>query len=141
LAGLNSVPITELDRSEYNNFAKNVREEVREVALGMIEAAYMDNCVTSLTRVENISTASDFWKLRSNLNARATKLLLEIESPVDGQNDSGALDETEEYQIVFNQLKDLYDFKYYVKADTLVKQFMDRNNVVMRTPLNKKKVH
>jgi hypothetical protein len=139
LAGLNSVPITELDRSQYNEFAKNVREEVREVALGMIEAAYMDNCVTALTRVENITTASDFRKLRSTLNARATELLLEIESIVDRQSNVGALDETEEYQKVFYQLKDLYDFKYHVKADTLAKQFMDRNNVVIRTPLNQKK--
>lgn len=60
--GLNSVPITELDRSQYNaDIAKYIHEEVREVALGMIETAYMDNCVISLTRVENISIASDFW--------------------------------------------------------------------------------
>jgi hypothetical protein len=139
LAGLNSVPITDLDRAQYNDFAKNIREEVREVALGMIESAYMDICVTSLMRVENITTGSDFRKLRSTLNTRATELLLEIESIVDRQGNIGALDESEDYQKVFYQLKDLYDFKYYVKADELAKQFMDRNNVVMRTPLNQKK--
>jgi hypothetical protein len=43
------------------------------------EAAYMDICITSLARVEdNITIASDIWKLWSSLNAGATKLLLEL---------------------------------------------------------------
>jgi hypothetical protein len=36
-------------------------------------------------------------------------------------------------------LKDLYDFKYMVKADDLAKEFMERNNVIVRQPLNHKK--
>jgi hypothetical protein len=37
---------------------------------------------------------------------------------------------------VFKELKEFYDFKYMVKADDLVKEYIEGNNVTVRQPLN-----
>jgi hypothetical protein len=81
LAALNSVTVTEQDHVQYNHFAKTIWEEIREVALGMIEASYMDSCKMALKSVKHISLMSDFRKLWSSLNAHhVTELLLIMES-------------------------------------------------------------
>lgn len=140
LAVLHSVPITEQDRVEYKVFAKNIRAEVRDVSMGMIESAYMDASTSSLASVQSIVTTSGFRKLRSTLNDRATNLLLKMESiSQEGDVDDSVLQESERYREVFSELKQLYDFKYMVKADDLANQFMTNNNVIVRTPLNHKK--
>jgi len=139
LAALNSIPVTEEDRAQYNAFANCIREEIREVALGMIEAVYMELCTTALATVKNISTTSGFRKLRASLNARVTELLLELESVTTKYCGGSALEESEEYKSAFHELKKLYDFKYILKAENLANQFMEKNNVVMRRQLNQKK--
>jgi hypothetical protein len=139
LPGLNSWQVSEQDRLEYNEFVKCIREEIREVSVAMIEATYLEYCVKSLTRVNNISTTSDFRKLRSSLNTRVTDLLLELEAVQASQDHNNRREESDRYKEIFCELKDLYDFKYMVKADKLANAFMERNNVVMRKPLNQKK--
>ena len=136
LATLNSIPVTDQDRIDYMVFAKIVREEIREVAAGMIESAYMDIRFTSLTGVKNIVTSSGFRKLRMSLNARVNELLLILEDIKGGEDN---VDSSDEYKSVFYELKELYNFKYMVKADDLAKTFMEMNNVTVRVPLNQKK--
>lgn len=133
LATVNLISVSDQDRSDDNFFAKYVREEIREVAAGMIESRYMDLGRTSLAGVENIVTTSGFRKLARSLNARVVELLLRLEV-IQSSNDSDI--GSEEYKAVFRKLKVLYDFKYKVDAATLAKAFMENNNITMRVPLN-----
>jgi hypothetical protein len=79
VATVHAITVTDQDRSDYRFFAKNIREEIRDVADSMIEAAYMDIHLTALSGVKNIVTSLGFRKLRGSLCARATDLLLELE--------------------------------------------------------------
>jgi hypothetical protein len=135
VATVHAITVTEQDRNEYKFFAKNIREEIREVADSMIEAAYMDLRLTALSGVKNVVTSLGFRKLRGALCGHATDLLLELEEMKKG----GDYERSDEYKAVFKELKELYDFKYMVKADDLAKEFLEVNNVKVRQPLNHKK--
>lgn len=135
VATVHAITVTNEDRAKYKFFAKNIREEIRDVADSMIEAAYMDLRLTALSGVKNITTSLGFQKLRGSLCARATDLLLELEN----NKREEANEYLDDYKALFKELKELYDYKYMVKADDLAKEFMEQNNITVRQPLNHKK--
>jgi hypothetical protein len=142
LPGLKGVALTERDHVKYALFAKMMREEIRESATALIEAKYMDLSVDLLGGVKNVPKSSDFRKLRSSLNARATELLVQEEVIVTAINDKGgSLAESSEYLENQREQKQLYGYKFKIQAEDLAKEFMEKNNIVMRKPLNQKKRH
>jgi hypothetical protein len=142
LPGLKGVALTERDHVEYALFAKMVREEVRESATAIIEAKYMDLRLDMLGGVKNVPKSSDFRKLRSSLNARATELLVQEEVIVTAINEKGgSLAESNDYLENQREQKLLYSYKFKLQAEDLANEFMEKNNIVMRKPLNQKKRH
>ena len=142
LPGLKGVALTERDHVEYALFAKTLREEVRESATAIIEAKYMDLSMDMLGGVKNVPKSTDFRKLRSTLNACAAELLVQEEVIVTAVNETGgSLAESNEYLENKREQKLLYSYKFKVKAEDLANEFMEKNNIVMRKPLNQKKRH
>jgi hypothetical protein len=92
--------------------------------------------------VKNVPKSSDFWKIRSSLNARATELLVQEEVIVTAINEKGeSLTESDEYLENQREQKQLYSYKFKIQAEDLANEFMEKNNIIMRKPLNQKKRH
>ena len=134
------VTIEDGDREKYQEFAKCIREEIRDAATIMIELAYMGMCKQALDGVQGVITNLDFRALRFSSTKQARVLLAMKEKmsastdDVSNVNTSGLNEED-----IDRDLAKLYAFKYSVKPEVLAREFMEQNNVSVRVPLNRGK--